>query len=97
VADRIFRHVVPIDDQAHTIETAMAKRLDARPVRVEARGDNTVEFWMPVGDGPAIVPRTFQVFGTGQPIPETACYHGTTSRSVPGGFVWDLIELTGPR
>lgn len=72
--------------------------LGGNPLRVEARPDDpgTVEFWAEYHTGVSGFRRTFQVFGTGQPIPEGAQWFGTASRT-PEGLVWHLFELRGDR
>lgn len=50
-----------------------------------------LDLWID-GDGEDVTSqRTFQVVGTGQPIPERARYCGSASRA--GGFKWHLYEL----
>ncbi|MDH2425783.1 hypothetical protein [Sphaerisporangium sp. TRM90804] len=74
------------------------------PVHVAAGrigvGENAarvVDFWAEGAgwdDPDTRVPRTFQVFGTGHPLPEGARWWGTTPRC-PDGLVWHLYELPG--
>ncbi|WP_424534397.1 DUF7352 domain-containing protein [Sphaerisporangium viridialbum] len=53
-----------------------------------------VDFWVERHRGTPAVERTFQVFGTGQPIPATAIHRSTAARD-PHGLVWHLYQL-GP-
>lgn len=83
---RMFRYVVPIDDQPHTIP------LSHDPVAVAAAGDS-VEFWAEHTRGATQVARGFQVFGTGHRLPEDARWIGTCQRTRTG-LVWHLYEVT---
>lgn len=55
-----------------------------------------VEFWAEADDGDdfrgPFARRTFQVFGTGHPLPDGAVWRGTCDRT-PEGLVWHLYEL----
>jgi len=51
-----------------------------------------VEFWAEHDDSKPVRRRTFQVFGTGHPLPEGARYVGTAPRTAEG-LVWHLYEL----
>lgn len=83
----MYRYEVAIDDQAHTI------RLTGEPVAVAAAG-RVVEFWAEhYADGESF-PWTFQVFGTGHPVPERATWIGTCDRD-PAGLVWHLFTVEG--
>ena len=56
-----------------------------------------MEFWAEdttPAPGWTLLQRTFQVFGTGQPLPEKAQWRGTTDRD-PAGLVWHLYEMVG--
>jgi len=85
---RVYRYQVPVDDQPHTFKVA------GMPLRVAASGDaRTVEFWIEDDDQfPAVTRRAFQVFGTGQPLPDIAKWRGTCERH-PLGLVWHLYEV----
>ncbi|MEV7805038.1 hypothetical protein AB0O28_19015 [Microbispora sp. NPDC088329] len=88
----VHRHEVPVDDQPHTI------KLTSNPHAVAARRvglGHVVEFWAEHHGDEWAIPRTFQVFATGQPIPDTAKWWGTTGRAA--GLVWHLYELRGDR
>lgn len=91
----VLRYEVPIDNQPHTFtltygpHAVAAKRVWSPPHLVI----HNVEFWAEHEDRPGVtaVERTFQVFGTGQPIPSSARIVGTAERL--DGLVWHLYEL----
>lgn len=91
----VLRYEVPIDDKPHTFRLTYGphkvatKRIGAPHPGVTHR----VEFWAEHEDRPGItaVERTFQVFGTGHPIPATGRIVGTTERL--DGLVWHLYEI----
>jgi hypothetical protein len=86
---RMFRYVVPLDDQPHEFG------LSHSPVAVATVSGNlghVVEFWAESTKGAPEVKRAFQVFGTGQPLPDDARWVGTCPRS-PDGLVWHLYEM----
>jgi hypothetical protein len=89
---RMFRYEVPIDDSAHVIP------LSRPPVRVSAAVTDGVfwfvEFWAEHITGTVKVDRTFQVFGTGHPLPSAAHWIATCPRT-GHGLVWHLYEI-GP-
>jgi hypothetical protein len=105
---RMFRYVVRVDDQPHTFDLACggysgplhvaASR--GRPGNIEqpaatgTGGIHVVEFWAEHNpDEHDERPRTFQVFGTGQPLPDDAHWVGTCDRT-PDGLVWHLYEIS---
>lgn len=94
---RMLRYQVIVNDRPQTL------RLSSNPVHVEAarlgvgpQAQHLVEFWAEGyidGDPDGLdMERTFQVFGTGHPLPEGARWWGTTART-PEGFVWHLYEV----
>jgi hypothetical protein len=83
---KMFRYAVPVDDQPHTIA------LTHGPVAVASPELAWVEFWAEHTEGATQADRTFQVFGTGQPLPEGAKWIGTCPRV--SGIVWHLYEVT---
>lgn len=89
-ARRMFRYVVPVDDQPHVIP------LSHSPVAVAAVHDPlgvfSVELWAEHTEGAPQVRRTFQVFGTGHPLPDDARWAGTCARTAEG-LVWHLYEI----
>jgi hypothetical protein len=82
---RMFRYVVSVDDEVHIIP------LSHSPVAVAAIGPYSVEFWAEHTEGASQGKRTFQVFGTGHPLPDDARWIGTCART-EGGLVWHLYE-----
>ncbi|MDT0306859.1 hypothetical protein RM780_07765 [Streptomyces sp. DSM 44917] len=56
---------------------------------------HVVQFWAEGSLEEPGTPRTFQVFGTGHPLPPGARWRGTTERT-PEGLVWHLYELPDP-
>jgi hypothetical protein len=82
----VHRYEVPVDDQPHDIE--MPRRI----VHVDCRSADRVEIWAIAGEGAEMI-RTFQVFGTGQPLPASAFHIGTALAGRGGALVWHLFEL----
>lgn len=98
----MLRYEVLVNDRPYTLKTG------GDPVHVAVArlgvgrdAQHTVEFWAEgdldpdwrdLGDGWA--ERTFQVFGTGHPLPEGAVWRGTTGRTSED-LVWHLYELPG--
>lgn len=93
---RMFRYEVPVDDREHRhIVHGKAVKVAVQP-RVPGKAP-VVEFWAEDVDpapGGTLLQRTFQVFGTGHPLPEKAQWRGTTDRD-PAGLVWHLYEMVG--
>lgn len=88
MTQRIYRYEIEVDDQPHSFELT-----GGDPVRVEATPDSRiVQFWAVSDETVPPRKRTFQVVGTGHPLPTGARWRGTTSRT-PGGLVWHLVEL----
>lgn len=85
---RILRFEVPVDDRFHLIRVPRNSIL-----HVGCRNERAVEFW--IGEhasGDEV--RAYQVYGTGQPIPEGTKYEGTAV--APGGrLVWHLMSASG--
>lgn len=87
----VFRAVVPVDDQWHTLE------LSGPIVHVGTRGEDYIELWFI--DDPATEPQTrqFRVFGTGQTITrDTGTHIGTAITPDGGRYVWHLFERRTP-
>ena len=82
---KMFRYVVPVDDQAHEFT------LTGSPVAVAAADIETVEFWAEYDEHGGRTDRTFRVFGTGHPLPAAAQWVGTCQRIA--GLVWHLYEV----
>lgn len=96
---RMFRYEVPVDGKVHE------HGLNHHPAAVAARlvmvdsghgfGDeygHLVEFWAEYTDGAPLSARTFQVFGTGHQVPDSARWIGTCARTTDG-LVWHLFEV----
>jgi hypothetical protein len=82
---RILRFEVPVDDRFHPIQVPRNGVL-----HVGCRNEAFVEFWIRENHSGTEM-RAYQVFGTGQPIPEGAAYEGTAI--APGGrLVWHLLS-----
>ncbi len=91
----VHRHTVPVDDKDHTFHLTSNPHAVAA---VRVGGRHVVEFWVEHhghdhNGRDYAVPRTFQVFGTGHPIPADAKWWGTAGRV--DGLVWHLYELRG--
>lgn len=89
---RMFRYVVPVDDQPHVI------RLSGSPVAVTfaMSGSPVVEFWAEHTEGAPQTEQAFQVFGTGHPLPGDAEWVGTCPRTA-NGLVFHLYRLKDGR
>lgn len=93
---QMFRYEVPVTDEP-------VRHLVTGEVRKVATQQQipgmfpVVEFWAenidPAPDG-TLPQRTFQIFGTGHPLPDGAEWRVTTDRDKVG-LVWHLYELTG--
>jgi hypothetical protein len=88
MSDRaMYRYVIPVDDQPH------GEVLTGEPVAVATTADGrAVEFWAEHDPELSKTAWTFQVFGTGQPIPDGADWVGTCPRT-DLGLVWHLYEV----
>lgn len=82
----MFRYVVPKTDRVTEI------RLSHSPVHVAASAENEVEFWAEYTEGAPDVIWRFQVFGTGDALPDNAQWVGTCPRT-RFGYVWHLYVL----
>jgi hypothetical protein len=85
----VRRYEIPVGEPA-------VFELGGHPWRVETcpGRDGVVEFWTHFSGDKYTMTRTFQVFGTGHPVPEDAEWRGTTGRT-RSGLVWQLFELRG--
>lgn len=93
---RIFRHYVVAGGRAKSFElTGSPLHVEARRLGVGMQAPHLVDFWVEHDDDLPAATRTFQVFGTGHPLPPGARYVGSTARTADG-FVWHLYELEGP-
>lgn len=96
---RVFRYVVPVDDQPHAfylVSNVRVLHVAAQAFTAEtvsSDSNHAVEFWVEDYGGDLLtIRRTFQVFGTGQPLPDGAQWRGTCDR-LPSGLVWHLYEV----
>lgn len=91
---RVLRYEVEVDDRAQVV-ALQGPVLHVEAIREEgwATVKHKVEFWAEGDPSRRGEQRTFQVFGTGQPLPEGAVWRGTTARTSEG-LVWHLFELT---
>lgn len=97
MARHMLRHRVTVNGHPHTF------KLGHSPVHVEAsrlgvshQAPHAVDFWAEDesddhGELDTRITRTFQVFGTGHPLPEDARWRGTARAD--DGLVWHLYEL----
>jgi hypothetical protein len=97
MARRMLRYQVVVNDrpQTFTVHSSWSQpaRVGASRLGVGPDAQHLVEFWVE-GDEDGSVKRTFQVFGTGHPLPERARWWGTTARTSEG-LVWHLYEVPG--
>lgn len=84
---RMFRYAVAVDDRPHFVY------LTGDPLHVGCQYLSEVEFWAENDPDDSPAPVAFQVFGTGQPIPDGAVHVGTCPRLQ--GLVWHLYRLPG--
>jgi len=85
MALRMFRYEIPVDGEAHKF------LLKSYPVKAEITPSFQVEFWAEHNDVLDEEEYTFQVYGTGHPIPDGGMYVATTDRK--NGLVFHLYEL----
>lgn len=96
---RMYRYEVPIDDQEYSHKlTDPIRRVEYRESLLPSTryGDVPImEFWAEYDDEHEshVVARTFQVFGTGHPLPDNAVWVGTASRESNYDLVFHLYEL----
>ena len=94
---QVWKFLVPVDDQPHEIDMpamSVARHVDLLP---QSDAPDVVALWVEVF--PPTLPlsgtRRFQVYATGQPIPDYATYVGTVvHRTHP--LVWHLFEIPFP-
>jgi hypothetical protein len=87
---RVFRYEVPVDDEPHVFD--LVSNVPVLHVNVTA-SVGLVEFWAEDYGGDLLTTRrAFQVFGTGQALPDGAQWRGTCDRT-PEGLVWHLYEV----
>ena len=86
-ARKMFRFEIPVDDAPHPFT------IGGVPVAAatDAGDPSMVEFW--AEHGLPLEEVQLQIFGTGQPIPETARWCATCPRHPGSGLVWHLYEV----
>lgn len=82
----IYRHNVPVDGQWHTIA------LTGDVVFIATRHVDLVEVWSMHDDDRPLVTREFQVFGTGQLLPDDEQTVYVASTLAGQYLVWHLFE-----
>lgn len=91
---RVHRHQLVVGGTPLTVElTGDPLHVAAQPLGVGDRPQHLVEFWVEDNDAGTRYARTFQAFGTGHELPDSAVHWGTTQRTE--GLVWHLYELEG--
>lgn len=83
---KIFREVIPVDDEWHEL------KLTGPIVHVACRELTTVDVWFINGEHHYSKSTFLRVFGTGQPLPDNAEYVGTGFSPV-GGLVWHVMRM----
>lgn len=82
---RVIREQVAVDGEWHTL------KLSGEVLHVDSRGTDYVEVWAFDSGGQAVA-RDFQVFGTGQPLPDQPITYRGTAIVASGALVWHLYE-----
>lgn len=96
MARKVFKYgPIVVADGPQQVEMPVAAKI----AFVGSKNDGFVDIWAVVDEDAMDnnVVRTFQIFGTGHPIPEDAQYMGTSIQSsgsvmVNGTMVWHLFE-----
>ena len=87
----MHRHEVPVGT-AYPFTLVVGNEI----ARVECTAHtDVVEFWIEHEDDRTMSTRWFQVFGTGQTLPDNGRWVGTTARHA-SGIVWHLFEVVKP-
>jgi hypothetical protein len=86
VKSRIFRHTIPVDDQAHYLD------LNGPIVHVATRDPRFVEVWAVENEDAYRTRREFVVVGTGHPY-NHFWKHVGTAIDPSGLLVWHLMEV----
>lgn len=79
----------------HAITTGDPVAVEMPPQAIRHRfamQNHVPTIWAEVDTAHGLVPRYFQIFGTGQELPDGAEYVGTFEQ---GPFVWHLYEVQG--
>lgn len=90
---RVLRYRIKVDGGPQVFRTEAdsdALRVEAVPLDLAEDGGHYVDFWM-ISFGQE-TEHTYEVFGTGHPIPDNALWQGTTART-SDGLVWHLFQL----
>ncbi len=82
---RIWKYPIPIGETVKIEATCNPVHVDLDP----ATGAPCV--WMLAVPGAPTVPRIFEVYGTGTPVPDHARHVGSVR---DGGFMWHVFEVT---
>lgn len=84
----VLRYEVPVDGVWHALA------LSGPVLHVDTRNRGLVEVWA-LDDGGPKAERRFQVFGTGQPLPDGVVAHVGSVITAQGALVWHLFEEMG--
>lgn len=87
---RVFKHVIPVDDEWHERHTGEILHVDHQETE-RGWGTDAVTFWFENRGDDYTHTRAFRVFGTGHPVPDEARYEGTCIGV--RGLVWHLYSL----
>lgn len=63
-------------------------------IHIATRAERYIEIWYIDDPAVPLAPRTFQVFGTGQPLPDDVTHVGSAVTPNDGRYVWHLFERT---
>ena len=88
---RVFRSLVPVDDQWHTVD------FRGPIVHVATRDEHLVEVWHIYDNAAAPTRRVLRVFGTGQTLTDDDSLFIGTAIAPGGHLVWHLFEQGGTR
>jgi hypothetical protein len=85
---RVLKWEVKVDDMPHEVGSGMVVHVECQ------HGPSIVHVWTEETEESLDRMRTVQIFGTGQPIPITALWLGTTvAKSAITTLVWHAYEL----
>ncbi len=85
MSEAIYRYELPVDGDWHTLP------LSGDVLHVDCRAPGAVEIWALQTGAPGLQ-RSFQVVGTGQPLPEGWKWHVGTCLSPDRQLVWHVVE-----
>ena len=91
---RVLKYEVPVGGPVRfLIPSPSAFDFDTLHVDTDQLGDpSSVLMWLEVDDSLVQVDRGFQVFATGEPLPDGAEHCGSV-RHMRSGLVWHLYEV----